>query len=484
MIPENIREDLLETFKKYKPKYIDRDAKENNEYDIHIVEKKKPLLLKSKYRLALDQNLPGGNNPLKLIESLELQIRSEPLGIFLFTSLQSDWVNTFRNICEQILQNTRYRYIFIIKRDLEVLVWDKYDDIYFKKLEELPLSIEKTIETSHEGTRNRIEQIGEKILSKFERAVKRKKAKQKEREEFARKLLNDYINHIGYDFKRNTFGIKGGGPTLTIGKEIELIRKLFRSDEIKEMYRYGSLSTLKATLDSGKYRMNCIMGMNDSSEVSYADNHLGGDAGLQDDSHLNKVHNINRKYISSCSSEEDDLTLWRFYGDDTRGMSIKLVPKAKKYKHGDFIFGYVSYAEENGAHPELELLRALVAGTNAHGEVYGSSLLNIWKHFFKPYDYHVEKEIRIFYFLPDGYEKKNLGWNISNYGFLNPYMEFDMHSKEFPFRIEEVMLGPQTPEKIINKHQIRALMSYKEFTDSNARIPQVKYSSIGNYRGD
>lgn len=52
--------------------------------------------------------------------------------------------------------------------------------------------------------------------------------------------------------------------------------------EGSEVYRYSSLSTLMKTIKNCKYRLNCIVAMNDRSEINYVDRYLNNNLDLDE----------------------------------------------------------------------------------------------------------------------------------------------------------------------------------------------------------
>ena len=105
--------------------------------------------------------------------------------------------------------------------------------------------------------------------------------------------------------------------------------------------------------------------------------------------------------------------------------------------------------------------------------------LSAWKHFFKPFDYNVEKEIRLIFFDD---EKKDNGvinheWiKTWSHSIIIPIVDFKLNSPNFPLQLKEILLGPKMPERDTNKSQLEGLISQKGYTIT------VKKSVIDNYR--
>ena len=69
--------------------------------------------------------------------------------------------------------------------------------------------------------------------------------------------------------------------------------------------------------------------MNDPTEIDYANNYLNQVGVCTDSLHFSCYRNNSvNSYITSLTELKDNLTLWRLYGDDARGVCIEYeVPK-------------------------------------------------------------------------------------------------------------------------------------------------------------
>ncbi len=258
--------------------------------------------------------------------------------------------------------------------------------------------------------------------------------------------------------------------TITPDKENELIEKLFNFEEFpKIVCRYTSLSTLLEMIKDDKIKMYGLAGMNDKSEIDYIERVLSHSIAL-----LNP--RINKLFIMSCSEDkkEDDLTLWRLYGDDCRGVCLKF---ELKEKNDPFVFRKIKYLnKDSDLIGKLKDLVDFVYDLTGHTFVFET--LHEWCHFIKSEDYKVESEVRMLYKLCDKEnDDKISGWVLANgTNVITPYKEFTFD--EFPLKLKEIILGPKFPASGTNLFQLRALLR------NNSKLKNVRIltSKIRDYR--
>jgi hypothetical protein len=283
-------------------------------------------------------------------------------------------------------------------------------------------------------------------------------------------------------------------PTNINSVENLLFRALLNDDKpINRVYRYTTLSTLFATLNYNSFRMNCLVGMNDTSEVNYAESYLTNKVESFENAPWQTIDAHNRRFISSCSQKRDDLTQWRLYADDSKGVCLILKVKPD-FSSTDFLVKKISYGETSGKHPELDFVKTLILTLkDDFGIILDLKTLGTWRHFFKPADYAVEEEVRILYTQTD--RSKSKDWLLTaSHNILNPFVQFTLNAAELPVELSEIVLGPKCPEKEINKKQleqfIRELRNRTHIDKlSGALVPtynipdlSVSISKIKNYR--
>jgi hypothetical protein len=247
------------------------------------------------------------------------------------------------------------------------------------------------------------------------------------------------------------------------------------------IYRYTSLSSIFETAKNKTIRMNGLAGMNDTTEANYVDNYL-----KETDLNLHEelpqtIAAINKRFILCCTELNDELLQWRLYGDDSKGVCIEfkinrnlLIQRNDLGKH-DFYLGKVKYADSDHKHHELELIKEIIdeVRKTLHVEIR-FTMLYVWKHFFKPYEYAYEKEVRLLYIVRDKAKKK---WLLTNsHTIINPFVEFTLSNKEFPLKISEIKLGSKLPERQLNRAQ------FKQFLTEQGLKIDVNHSEIKNYR--
>lgn len=261
---------------------------------------------------------------------------------------------------------------------------------------------------------------------------------------------------------------------ISLGTEGETL--LFTSilGEIKEteICRYTSFHSLMRILNTKKASACSIVGMNDKSECYYYDSYM--EKSYRADYAFRKIEDLNSNFIMSCSkiSRLDKLTMWRMYGDNAKGVCLVY----KLGQLGDrFILAPVSYAKEDKSHPQLDFIKELQ-------DSYHISLttIDVWKHFFKSYEYEDEKEIRLLY---KDVDKKKYKWIQATGDILCPIVEFNIekNNNEFPLILDKVYLGPKCMEKVVNKLQLSMFANNLNIEYNDDSI-DILISKIDNYR--
>lgn len=227
------------------------------------------------------------------------------------------------------------------------------------------------------------------------------------------------------------------------------------------IYRYTSLDAALSILNNKTYRMYGIVGMNDKSEIDYFDEYCYAAKDMISYQELNNL------FLSACSLLKDNLTMWRLYGDDAKGvcLSFDINPNIIN----DFVLQTISYADDEKKDANLDIIHDLLNANVVFSDI------GKWKHFFKTKDYSIEQEVRLLFQNKDSVKKRD--WIKSNdYSIINPYVEFDLFDSEFPLTLKEIVLGPKCPEKETNKYQLIDLINQNNLPIS------VNISDIKNYR--
>lgn len=245
----------------------------------------------------------------------------------------------------------------------------------------------------------------------------------------------------------------------------ELFWESIFDKKVTTIYRYTSLDSIFESIKNANIRMNGIVGMNDSSEISYFDEYCY----RKKDPSYRILDNV---YISSCTDLKDNLTMWRLYGDDAKGVCLEF--EVKENFGGAFLLHSVSYPNNGEKDSNLEMIKKMM-NLGFHFEH-----VDKWKYFFKARDYAVEEEIRLLY-INDGKSditiKKN--WvKTHDTSIINPVIDFGIAESGFPLTLKTIFVGPKCPEKETNIEQLKELIASKNLGIN----VNVTSSRIKNYR--
>ena len=264
--------------------------------------------------------------------------------------------------------------------------------------------------------------------------------------------------------------INEDGRSISLPEHLESnIKDLILSDESlpTNICRYVSLETVFNIISNKTIRMNCIVGMNDSSEVNFVGKTFYGPE------YLNRIpdekEKINDIYILSCSSIEmkDDLTQWRLYADDAKGVCLIFEVNKPQYRYDVRKITYIDPEQENDSF--FGKIKELVSKNNIIFKNF-----HTWCHFLKPKDYEIEAEVRVLY---ENKKIKKPHWFLAKpINVLSSYIDVELND-DFPLKLKEIILGPKCPEKETNRDQLNVLLKRMGFNDV-----KVDFSRIDNYR--
>ena len=348
----------------------------------------------------------------------------------------------------------------------------------------------------------------ETIVSRLLNAEKIKVDK-KDREEVLRIILSAAENHLAlnqefqsfirsksflgriqFDNNSNTYFFSGDDEGIS-SFENQFFIKMLGEFKDTQICRYTSLKTIFEMLNYISFRMNGLVGMNDKSEVNYVETYLNGVEKPLIKEHHNTIIAINNRYITSCSKVErkDDLTLWRLYSDDAKGVCLVFDVKRSNLNN-HVLLQKVKYADEDGKHKELDFLKQIKDDVESiTGYKFEFRKIGYWKHFFKPHDYSIEEEVRLLIIDNDSLAKIKSDWVMTfTHSIINPIMDFRLNSKSFPIQLKEILLGPKCPEQETNLVQIQEMIRRKKREiaeksfDSNLNNLKVELSGIKHYR--
>lgn len=258
-------------------------------------------------------------------------------------------------------------------------------------------------------------------------------------------------------------------------KEQQLFAELIpQESECKQFAKYTSFSTLMATLQSGKIRMNSIAAMNDKTEMFYlSDSVKNFQESIAEEG--DNLYLANRNFITSFSNRIDELDMWRFYGDNAHGVCMVFEPKENS-ETGIREVLYIN-KEEN---EKIIQMKKILSQLKDDKIDFRFPILDRYKPFYKSEDFKNEAEHRLL-IVSD----KHTNWIIAQpYNILSPYVEKDLGigvqdgNTDFPLVLKKIILGPEMLNKETNKIQLNQFLMNRY---SNYNIEICK-STISTYR--
>ena len=266
----------------------------------------------------------------------------------------------------------------------------------------------------------------------------------------------------------------------TLSAEDAFFSQLLKGRIPTKLCRFTTRHNLFLLFRDGKQNMCSIVCMNDKSEETYADKKVGVGESWE------KMHLENNNcFILSMMPQEksDDLTMWRLYGDDAKGVclnyEIQEKQRGRKLK-GDFYISCIRYGESAKTHRELDFLCG-VSLININHWQFHFNRWHIWKHFFKSFRFKDEKEVRLLY-LSDGKKKEEKRWiENSESGIVSKMLLFSMiPTNTFPLTLTNVIVGPKAPEPRKIAEQFSFIVSQE--WDAHYSPILIRQSDIREYR--
>ena len=268
------------------------------------------------------------------------------------------------------------------------------------------------------------------------------------------------------DFKDEDFISSNNTFSLKPEKEFELMKTiLFKDNHLPlkgQICRYISISGFKRMLIDDEFTMSGLAGMNDSSEIDVLKILATHDYKAKETLPLpHFIAEDNSYFINSfCRSEkDDDLTMWRLYGDDGKGVCLTFDYSLDKIsaESGLFLFP-VTYRTEIPIEI-LKLLNPLDENISVCNRSFRIANINLWKHFLKPEEFKDEDEVRLLLYAGDNNSCiGNVSWILnSNNQIFHPIFKFKS-PKKYPLRLTKVCLGPKFPYCEVNFNQIAYLL--------------------------
>ena len=254
------------------------------------------------------------------------------------------------------------------------------------------------------------------------------------------------------------------------------ILKAFIPKRSKEQFvgKYTTMGTLFEILKSGRIRLNSIISMNDKTETSFLLDLMKNYDEPTETAELATMR-ANSTHIISFSTDTDNLDMWRWYGDDGKG--VCMVFKRDVEKDEDVMsVAYVDAALQK----QIDKVKRFLSDLKKEGVDFRFHLLEDYRHYIKPKEYKPEGECRVI--VKTGHHD---GWFIhSENGIMTPYIDAKLVNmvnceKEgvFPYKLSKVVLGPKFREEVINRTQIRMMCMERGWWNV-----EIEESEIKSYR--
>ena len=296
------------------------------------------------------------------------------------------------------------------------------------------------------------------------------------------KLMNRYIlpNKLAFDVYNQTYHFLDWNETS--GIEYLWFSDFFRNLKTSvnkpspfcnwHVAKYTSLDTALMMLSSKKMRMMSVTAMNDKLEIG----HLYGKLCNEDSTYLEdktKIYYARQRYITSFTNKIDDLTMWRLYGDDGKGVCLVFL---EPYDcHYFFPIDYSGKKSER----YLEAKKICEELYKNGIKFTFKTLESTWQYFLKPEGFSDEQELR--YLKID--TSKPDGYLLSSNGMISSYKDYfllpdeENPDKSFPASLQGIILGPNMKNVEVNRFQLEALAAEKGFP----LLLGVQSSSIDYY---
>ena len=259
-----------------------------------------------------------------------------------------------------------------------------------------------------------------------------------------------------------------------------LLHNKNNEDTFKHVCRYTSLNSLFLTLKDGNNVMCSITCMNDKGETSYADKYVGYGSFANS---TKSIKENNDCFILSCCEENmlDNLTMWRLYGNDGKGVCLEYDLDLSKIDNKEFFFAPVSYGSSMNNHPALEFIKKIRHWKN-NGWSFDLKRWYIWKHFFKSHLFREEHEVRLLYVWTNK-SPNAVEWimDASN-SIASRLCKFSINEGQFPKKKKKAIIGPKCPEQGCNVDQFNYMNSQTKTIPHNWLNPAVNASKIEDYR--
>lgn len=255
-------------------------------------------------------------------------------------------------------------------------------------------------------------------------------------------------------------------------------RKQLDTFRDKRVCRYSSLDSLFSTITYKTIRMNGLPGMNDRVEGLFAWSLINDVEKTDNKENKRRKKSVNNAFIVSYSKSImiDNLTQWRLYGDDAKGVCCVYSVKQEIFDDRFFLHP-VKYMKKIKAdkYEQDNVIKAF----KAYARIYPYPDFSPLIFFYKPNDFESEKEIRLLFdnketdaYKSDVQPRKWLLTNSNN--IPNPYIDIPL--EKFPLKLEKIILGPNMNDVDTIQVQLESLLEQEGIK------AVVELSDIKSYR--
>ncbi len=280
--------------------------------------------------------------------------------------------------------------------------------------------------------------------------------------DFAQKT--NFKTQIVYNANGRFFHFKSNPELGLDDTEHLFFRSLLREVPDTRVCRYTTLESLFILIDRNSYRLASDIAMNDRGEIDYADKYIKLFYKPLNSLTLAELQQMNKNFISSCTTmqQTDNLTMFRLYGEDTKGVCLWFDFDSTKQSR-NMIVRRVSYAQARGRHLELDIIERFITTLSSVYRIrFRMRYLDTWKHFFKSWDYAIEDEIRLLYMENTHVPADYTSWIVSSPDHIvSRFAIFDLSKGHFPLSLNKIILGPNCPDHQVNRRQLEVFLAEK-----------------------
>lgn len=250
------------------------------------------------------------------------------------------------------------------------------------------------------------------------------------------KIANDNhvdVKSVSFDTYRKAYALKVDINDILGIKDI---KESNNREKHITLYKYVSLETFRCMLNYNTFRMNSMIAMNDVYEGIWLRNLIYKKDDIEGSDYYKSVIRQRNTLITSFTDKEDDADMWRFYGDNGKGVCLCfIVNKSDVIK--------VVYTDKNNQKIN-NLSKSIGQMTKSGLNIVIEDINN--NHFVvKSSSFSSEGEYRYIYNAKDDETQ------LANYnGLLSPYKDFKYDATtglydNLPFKLKGVLIGRNIP---------------------------------------